>query len=246
MSIIIEWLVAKWRGIREPVVRSRVRKGGELAEGMEVSVTYKRCHHKARIISIKRLRRERPNGRGTTKAAKASARVASRPIPVPRAATPPAATTPAATPPAALTPAAPTPAATTPTPPVAPSPTATPPPASPPTPRALTPFSDFEDFPSREESSSAADHVPTPQTLYQRFYHQLGHPVTHQLYKLTRPHSLQCTSSIAGRSSTSPSLSTPPGLLYSYGSGRPADVFLPAGPESTSGEGACEDEAELR
>ncbi|XP_063956425.1 atherin-like [Lytechinus pictus] len=103
------------------------------------------------FIFTERLRRERPNGRGTTKGARTSTRVASKPIPVPRAATPPAAPTPAAPTPAAQTPAAPTPAAT---PPAAPTPAA-------PTPAAPTPAAPTTAAPTPAAPTPAAT-TPTP------------------------------------------------------------------------------------
>lgn len=50
--VSIEWIVNKWRGVKETVDWSRVKRFGDLTTGMEVQVTYKRCHHKAKILSL--------------------------------------------------------------------------------------------------------------------------------------------------------------------------------------------------
>ena len=50
--VTVRWLQPpRFRGMEETVARSRVRQRGELSDGDEVRVRYKRCFYKAMIIS---------------------------------------------------------------------------------------------------------------------------------------------------------------------------------------------------
>ena len=51
-KVTIRWLNSKWEGVEEAVVRSRIKHTGALEVGMVVSVSYKKCRHKAEVVSM--------------------------------------------------------------------------------------------------------------------------------------------------------------------------------------------------